>query len=191
MSDKRFSHTLAVVRCAEALGELILPGRINELCVAAMLHDVAKEIPKGELLTMLEESGFDLTRDDRLCEGVLHSFAAPLVIEKDFAELASHDVLSATRNHTLGAPGMSVFDMIIFISDYAEDTRTYPSCKAVRSALFDNLERLNKDERVARLRDACLMAVDYTIDALSRRGDRINPRIFDTRRSLLLNNKEN
>ena len=65
MSEKRFSHTLGVERCAKKLGELILPDRISELCAAALLHDISKEIPIEKQFEILENNKFPLTDEDR------------------------------------------------------------------------------------------------------------------------------
>ena len=185
MSEKRFSHTLGVVRCAMALGELILPESVGELCAAALLHDVAKEIPRDELISLLSADP-TITEEDKNSDGVLHSFAAPFVISRDFPEFASENILSATGKHTVGSAGMSVFDMIVFVSDYAEDTRTYESCIKVRRALFDELDSLGANDRLHRLIDACLMAIDGTIETLTRTGRVINSRVYETKNALLM-----
>ena len=145
VSPKRFSHILGVERCALELGKIFLPDRLDELSAAAVLHDVTKEIPHENQIKLLEESGFLLTEEDKNTSGVLHSFSAPLIIKRDFPEFATDDIISAVGNHTVGSENMSVFDKIIFISDYAEDTRVYESCRKVRAALFDNLENLKNN----------------------------------------------
>ena len=154
MSEKRFSHTLAVERTAKVLGELILPESVSELRAAAILHDVAKEIDTAEQIAMLEISGFPLTDEDRITDGVIHSFTAPIIIKRDFPKFATENVLSSIEKHTVGDEEMSIFDMIIFVSDYAEDTRPFPSCMEVRRKLFENLENENYEGRLNRLKGA-------------------------------------
>ena len=77
MSEKRFSHTLGVERCAERLGRLVLSERINELRAAALLHDISKEIPIDIQFEILEKNKFPLTDEDRTTVGVIRSFTAP------------------------------------------------------------------------------------------------------------------
>lgn len=185
--DKRFSHILGVERCAVSLGRLLLPDRIDELSAAAILHDVTKEIPNELQIRMLEESGFSLTDEDRSTPGVLHSFTAPLVIRRDFSDFATEDILLAVGNHTVGRENMNVFEKIIFISDYAEDTRKYESCKRVRAALFDNIESLDSGELLKRLDEAMLMSIDGALEALERMGQPINSKMFFTRNYLVKN----
>lgn len=185
VSPKRFSHVLGVERCAALLGEYILPERVNELRAAAILHDVTKELPSDEHIRLLTESGFPLTDEDKKTLGVLHSFTAPIVVKRDFSGFATDDVLLAVKNHTVGTSCMSTFEKIIFVSDYAEDTRTYESCIAVRKMLFDGMETLSLSERLKRLDEACLMSVDGALLALEKMGQPVNSRIFETRNALL------
>ena len=185
VSEKRFSHVLGVERCAARLASYILPEKETELRAAAILHDVTKELPYSEQIKMLEASGVYLTDEDRATEGILHSFTAPIIVSKDFDTFATDDVLAAVKNHTVGDENMSVFEKIIFISDYAEDTRTYESCVAVRKMLFENIEALSESERLNRLNQACLASIDGALEALKRCSRPINSRMYKTRNSLL------
>ena len=178
MSGKRYSHTLGVERCAKKLGELILPDRVTELRAAALLHDVSKEIPIEEQLCLLNEVGYPLNDIDLKTKGIIHSFSAPYVIKRDFSHFASKSILSAVEKHTVGSADMTLFDMIIFISDYIEDTRPYTSCITLREYMFSGIEVLTSDEREARLFEVCLKAIKNTEKAISDRGDIVNPRML-------------
>lgn len=187
VSEKRFSHILGVERCAVYLGEMILPELISELSAAALLHDVAKEIPIEEQMKLLEDAGFALTDEDKITTGVIHSFTAPIIIKKDFPTFATENILSAVAYHTVGRVNMTAFEKIIFVSDYCEDTRKYDSCKRVRAALLDNIQSLTYSEKLARLDEACIMSIDGALEALNRMNSPINSRMYDTRNSLLKN----
>ena len=80
---------------------------------------------------------------------------------------------------------MSLFDKIIFISDYAEDGRIYESCRKVRDFLLTDIENLSYEKRIERLNDACIMSIDGALEALNRMRVKINPRMYETRNSLL------
>ena len=188
MSEKRFSHTLAVERTARILGELILPSSTSELRAAAILHDVTKEIDIFDQINMLESFGFPLTEEDKKTEGIIHSFTAPITIKRDFSRFATENILSAIEKHTVGDEEMSIFDMIIFVSDYAEDTRPFPSCKEVRKKLFENLENENYEGRVERLKNAFCGAVLGAENALNRLGVPINSRMEKAKIFLRKNN---
>ena len=175
MSEGRFKHTLGVEKMARKLGGIFLPDRISELCAAALLHDVAKEISREEQLSLIADLDYkerDLTRESAAC---LHAFAAPMLIKRDFPEFASSDILSATFKHTTGNKDMSVFDKIIFISDYSEEGRTYPACIKLREKLFSKLEKADGErDKLFYLNKAILEAIDNTLFSLSLRGSEIS-----------------
>ncbi len=185
LSEKRYKHTLGVEKMARALGEVILPDKVGELCAAALLHDIAKEMTHEEHLELLADSGIALTEDDLETRPALHSFAAVPLIKTDYPEYAIENILSAVKNHTLGAPGMSIFDEIIFISDYAEEGRTYYFCIEVNKELLNGVNKENTfEDNVDLLHKASLKAINSTIASLSSRNDKINKRTFLTKKYL-------
>ena len=175
MSEKRFSHTLGVEKMARKLGEYLLPSALDELSAGALLHDVAKEISKEEQLYLIEALGFserDLTLETPAC---LHAFAAPMLIKRDFPEYATENILSATFKHTTGYSEMSIFDKIIFISDYIEESRTYPPCIKIREHLIAKLEEKGRGRSPEfYLNKAILEAIDNTLYSLTLRGSKIS-----------------
>ena len=181
ISEKRYKHTLGVEKMARYLGEIILPDKVNELSVAALLHDIAKELSYEEHLDLVSTLDY-ITKDDLETKPALHSYAAINLIKKDYPEFATYDVLSAVANHTLGNPGMSVFDEIIFISDYAEEGRTYKSCIEVNEYLVKNVTTGNGyEDNLFALHTASYKAILSTILSLSSRSEKINGRTFLTK----------
>lgn len=185
ISDKRFKHTLGVEKMAKKLGEILLPDKVSELCAAALLHDVAKELTYDEHVSLLETSNVKYTQEDLRIKPALHSLAGAPLICRDYPEFATENVLSAVMNHTLGAPHMSVFDEIIFISDYAEEGRTYPVCIDVHNMLMTRLSTDKTfEDNLTILHKASLKAIESTISALSFRGEKINSKTLLTKKYL-------
>ena len=184
LSEKRFTHVLGVEACAIKLAKLFMSDKTNELRAAALLHDVTKELPTDEQLKLLASEKFNLTDEDMKSKQLFHSFTAPIIVRHDFPEFATADILSAVFKHTVGDSEMSIFDKIIFISDYVEDNRTFDSCIKVRELLFNGIEELDASERIKRLDKACLASVNGTIKALEKNGSNINSRIFITKKNL-------
>ena len=179
LSEKRFKHTLGVEFAAIRLGELILPDQINELRCAALLHDIAKEYTTDKLIDLIQNNGYVLSDEDMKCVSVLHSFAAPIIIKRDFPEFATVKILSATEKHTTGDDGMSVFDEIIFLSDYIEDGREYDDCIEVRNYFYSNViegEYLN-NERI--LHVSSLLSIEKTVSKLKETKRPINARTLN------------
>lgn len=183
LSEKRYLHTLGVERMACYLGDILMPEKVRELSVAALLHDIAKEMTWEEHISLIKNSDIACDDNDLSTKPALHSLAAVPLIKQDYSEYSSDDILSAVANHTLGAPGMSLFDEIIFISDYAEDGRTYPVCVEVNNFIKENIRKEKtffENEKL--LHRATLMAIESTISSLNARGERVNPKTLLTKR---------
>ena len=182
ISAKRYQHTLGVEEMARCLGSVLMPEKLSELRVAALLHDIAKEIDYNEQVDLVKSSDLLYTDEDLAAAPAVHSIAAVPVIIRDFPEYATDDVLSAVANHTLGNVGMSVFDEIIYISDYTEAGRTYPACKAVRAYLLDNISAKNSyTDNVKYLHKGILTSIESTVNSLEQRREWIHSRTYLTK----------
>ena len=182
LSAKRFEHTLGVCKMAELLSDFCLPDDREEIFIAALLHDIAKELSESELRDIIAKAGIVLTDADTA--PVLHSYAAPHIVRKDFSQFATSEILSAVEKHTVGDSEMSVFDEIIFLADYIEDGRTYKDCVDTREFILSSLSKNSVVESVNALHKACIMSMERTCDSLSKRGAIVNPRTLDAINSL-------
>lgn len=181
LSESRYNHTLGVERATAEIARYIMPDRVYELRVAALLHDVTKELSRDEQLEIIKRCT-RVTDSDMRTEAAYHAFSAPEVILRDYPELATPDVLSAVFNHTTGAPDMTVFDEIIFISDYVEDGRAHPACVAVRESLFCELRSaVDGEEMLCALHRATLEALENTVRHIESRGFYLNERTVVTK----------
>ena len=64
LSPKRFSHTLAVKDAAIKLASYCLKGYSSEIESAALLHDIAKELPTEELISLIKNSKREIDEED-------------------------------------------------------------------------------------------------------------------------------
>lgn len=168
MSESRYRHTLGVVDAAEYIGAIIMPESLTELKIAAMLHDVAKELPYDEQIALIDDYQVSVEREELRIKAAVHSFAGVALVRRDFSEFATENILSAIYNHTLGDTEMSLFDEIIFLADYIEDGRTYDSCIAVRDFIYGNISKdIDFDLNVAVLHRAVVLSCDATISKLT------------------------
>ena len=184
MSEKRYAHTLGVEEMAERLGSICLADKVSELRCAALLHDVAKELSDEESLMLLAEYA-DISEEDLLSPPAFHAFCAPIVIRRDFPEYATDDIISSAFKHTTGGEDMTLFDLIIFLSDYIEEGRAYRECTALRERLFAELEKANGEESAAMIHRAALSELQATVAHLKEKGRYINPRTQRAMESLL------
>ena len=185
LSEPRYLHTLGVAHAAKRLSELCLPSCATELEAAALLHDITKEYSNAEQLRIIREESIVIDNEDMKTPAVLHSFTAPTVIKRDFGRFATERVLSSVLFHTMGSPEMSVFDEIIFIADFIEETRPYPSSMSVRNYVYQNMHPGKTEENVKVLHKACIASIDFTADHLVKNKKPINSKNILTRNALL------
>ena len=182
LSKKRFEHTVGVANAAKRLGKIFLPDKKDELICAALLHDIAKELNEQELLELISSTGYLLSDADKESPPVLHAYAAPAVIKRDFPDFADEEILRAVFYHTVGSTDMTLFDEIIFISDFIEDGREYESSIKVRADLFSRLgEAKNRSESLIALHTAVIEAIDSTLLHLIKKNKHINEKTVMTR----------
>lgn len=182
LSEKRFLHTLGVEKMARKIGKKCLPDRINELCVAALLHDVSKEYSEAEHFLLIEKYNIPMGEEEISQPALWHSLTAAAAIREDFPQYAEADVLSAVYNHTVGSPDMSVFDEIILLSDYIEEGRTYENCVSLRNSFISELDMASSvDEAVLALHRAVAKSLDNNIREFISRGKAFHKRTELTR----------
>ena len=186
LGEKRYSHTISVERTAYELASHLLPDNAYDICVAALLHDVTKEMSIDEHIDILDGAGITVTDEDMTTPGILHSFSADIYCRKNFSEYVNNDILSAIKNHTVGSNSMSVFDKIIFISDFIEETRKYEACINLRKFLLSEISKAESCEDKKRaLTKACLLAIEATEKSLIAKVAPVNSRMLLTKASLL------
>lgn len=101
----------------------------------------------------------------------MHSKTAAALIERDFPEFNDERIVSAVRWHTSGRAGMSVFDMLIYLADYIEDTRTFEDCVKLRAFFYDNLARAESSEQLYSVLDkTMILSFDMTFRILMEEG---------------------
>ena len=183
MSKKRFEHTLGVEKATGKLASIWLPERTTELAAAALLHDISKEMPEAAQIELILREEPLFSKNDLKCTPALHSFSAPYVVKCDFPLFATEDILSAVGKHTLGDVEMSVFDEIIFLADFIEESRTYPNAVRTRNFVFDSIKCRKTDIKL--LHKACIMEIESTISFLTKEGREINERALLAKETLL------
>ena len=77
---------------------------------------------------------------------------------------------------------MSLFDEIIFISDYIEEGRCYDASIKIRDELFSSLALAKSyEEKLSALHKATLSSIESTIAILKKRGLHVNEKTNEAR----------
>ncbi|MBN2604674.1 MAG: bis(5'-nucleosyl)-tetraphosphatase (symmetrical) YqeK [Bacilli bacterium] len=137
--ENRLNHILGVRDTALKLG-IKYHADLEKLETAALLHDITKYYSNEKNIEIIR-SNFsnheEILREFDL--PILHSFSAYVVAKVEYG-VTDIDILDAILNHTIGKENMSIYEKIIFISDYIEPNRTYSSCIKVRSLVEESLD---------------------------------------------------
>ena len=188
LSAKRMEHVNAVEDMAFRIGLLFYwndSETMNLLRAAALLHDVTKELADEEQLAILREHSVTPLSEDLASMPTIHALTGALIIPGKFPEFADQRLIDAVRYHTTGREGMSIIEKIIFLADYIDDTRTYPSCVALREEFFGaNPVNMSEDERVRHLDRAALVSIENTLSYLESKGRSIHPLTLSARADL-------
>lgn len=184
VSEKRYIHSLGVEKMAVYIGNFCIPEKIMKLSAAALLHDITKELSVNDNLNLLAENN-DPAIELKNAPKLLHSFTAPYIIKSEFPDFADEEILSAVRKHTLGSSDMTVFDEIIFISDFIEENRSAESCVKTRNFLIESLRENDVEKSVNSLHRACIMCIDLTVEYLNSGGSRVNETMLEAKNSLV------
>lgn len=131
LSKHRLEHTLRVRETALKLAARYGASTLK-VEKAALLHDICKEEPISNLVSMIESDtsaygdtsviGFNM---------ILHG-PAGAIWARDSLEISDTEILDAICYHTVGKPGMSLLSEIIFIADYIEPGRCFDGVEKVR-----------------------------------------------------------
>ena len=179
LSEKRMKHVFSVEDMAFRLGLLYFfpdDEALLLLRAAALLHDVTKELSDEAQLALLESYSVKPLPEELASMPTIHALTGALVIPEKYPEFADERVIDAVRYHTTGRAGMSLFDKIIFLADYIDETRAYPSCIALRNDFFAaKPEDMRYEERIRHLDRAAIRSIDDTLAHLREKGRAIHP----------------
>ena len=174
MGDHRFAHTLAVAKEALVLAKAFSLSEQNakRLFVAALLHDYTKAYSTERQLSLAKEYGVTLSDDDLASPPILHSRTAAAVVMQVFPHDTDLEIAEAIRCHTVGKKDMSLFDKLLFLADYIEETRTHLICQETRKSFYENLASGNNKEQV--LNNTLRQILKNTIDHLAKQGSKLH-----------------
>ena len=151
LSAKRYQHTLNVRRMAVKLAKR-WGADPEKAALAALLHDTAKELPREEMLQILNDNAIMAENAQNRPSPVWHGICAAILAKTQWG-VEDAEVLSAIRCHTTGKPGMSLLDEIVFLADMTSAERDYPE--------VDYLRKLEKKDIHQAIREALEMNLHW------------------------------
>jgi predicted HD superfamily hydrolase involved in NAD metabolism len=132
----RLIHTESVAKLSEKLA-IHYHEDPEKAMVASYLHDLTKYFSKEQAFTLLTKY-YSKAEIKMWPVQTWHGLTAE-IYAKDHLLIDDPDILNAIKYHTTGRPNMSLLEKIIYVSDYAEELRTFET-KEIRELTFLNLD---------------------------------------------------
>ena len=170
--ENRYIHVLGVVETAIKLAQ------INEVDekkaeIAALAHDIAKNMTIYELKEIIDKNNIELSYDEEENQEIWHSIVGPIVAKEVF-KIEDEEILSAMRWHTTGKENMSKLDKVIYMADMIEPNRNFKGVDVLRRETFKDLD------------NGVLQGLNHTIKYLLNKDVPININSIKARNYLLL-----
>lgn len=162
LTPERYAHSLGVMETAAELAK-IHGADVEKAKIAGLLHDNAKNL--DNIFDRCRDLEVELDQFEQSCPPLVHAKLGAETAKIEFY-VTDTEILEAIRWHTIGKPGMSLLEKIIFVADLTEPGRTFPDAFLLRE-----LSRKNLDKAVAE-------CIKSTIEVNKKRGNPIHPNSF-------------
>lgn len=189
ISGERYKHTIGVENECRKLAVIykLNQAETDKLRIAALLHDITKELNLTEQLELCEQ--YNIEYDPLLINTpkLLHALTGAEVARNDFSRIVDSVVYNAIRYHTTGRENMNIIDKLLLLSDYIEETRKFKDCVKLRKYFYNKVDTCNT---IRLLNDTLIMSFDMTINELIKQNYIVDTQTIKSRNYLLMENLE-
>lgn len=166
VGEKRYEHILRVTQTAKNLATLH-KADVEKAQIAAYFHDSCKLKNKDLIPELCKKLALDLDHEMIKAPAIIHGFLGA-EMAKQYYGIDDEDILNAIRWHTTGRPGMSKLEKIVYLADYTEPKRDFPSAIKAREISLKELDKAMLyalDASIKNLIEENKYIVIYTINA--------------------------
>jgi predicted HD superfamily hydrolase involved in NAD metabolism len=121
LSARRYLHVLGVSHIAMLLAELHHLD-LGHALLAALLHDISKELTPEQIATDMARWGRPIGNEDIPHPRTWHGLHAAVVAELQW-DIHDADVLQAIADHTTGEADVGLLAQLLIVSDFCEPGR--------------------------------------------------------------------
>ncbi len=175
LKSERYTHSLCVMKISEELAEIYNVDK-NKVMKAALMHDMAKELPFDELKKYVIDENIYVSKMEMILGVTLHGKVAADMCMKKYK--FDKEMCEAISNHTTGRANMSMLEKIVFIADKIDETRKYEGVEELRDLAFKNID------------EAIISNIDYTIIYNIKKGRPLLEESIKTRNYILINTEK-
>ncbi len=178
LSERRYIHSLGVMEMAGKLAK-IHNEDIETAKIAGLLHDIAKEMPKEEMLKYVKENNIETNKIERINTAILHGKIGADIARKRYG--VSKQIQDAIKYHTTTSPEMDTLAKIVYVADKTEMNR--------KSEDYD----IEYERKLAKkdLDAVIIYIIDANIKSLIDKNKLIEEESVETRNSLMIKKLEN
>ncbi len=133
----RYNHVYGVLETALKFQQKYHLDR-KKVTIAALLHDITKNENKKYHVKMIKKY-YDKSIIKTFSEPLYHGYSGAAYAQEMY-NIEDPDILGPIENHVVGKPAMTLYEKVLFISDYIEPNREYEACKQVREIAFESLD---------------------------------------------------
>jgi len=171
--ENRYNHTLRVMETAIKLAEINNVDK-EKAKIAALGHDIAKNMTIYDLKELIEKNNIVLSADEEKAPELWHAMVSP-ILGREVFKIEDEEILSAMRWHTTGKENMTKLEKIIYIADMIEPGRNFNGVEKLREIAFKDLNQ------------GLLNCLTHSLKYLLDKGFPININSVKARNYLLLN----
>ncbi|WP_083461403.1 nicotinate-nucleotide adenylyltransferase [Cellulosilyticum ruminicola] len=140
LSPKRYAHTRGVVEIALEYAKYHHLD-YDEIFIAALFHDIAKELGKEEQKRLCDLYKIELDEFEQKHIDLAHGKIGAVLLEKNWG-ISKPSILNSIRYHTVGRHNMTDLDKIIYLADMTEEGRgTYKGKDQIKELAHYDLDR--------------------------------------------------
>ena len=172
LSEKRYKHSICVMEMCEKLAK-IYNVDIEMAKRVGIAHDVAKEMPKEEMISYCKQNNIQIDEIEMQNPGLLHGKIGADIAKKEFGY--NKQMQYAIECHTTGKPNMDILAKILFVADAISDDRDWADIPYLRKIANENID------------DAILQIIDLIIQEQIEKDKLIHLDGIRTRNELLKN----
>ena len=156
LSEKRLTHSLGVMKEAEALA-LFHGADTEKARIAGLMHDMTKEVEKEEHFRLFEKYAYPADEALRKTPNLWHAHSASLDLTETLG-ITDEEIISAVRYHTTGKADMTLLEAILFTADAIEPNRGYGDLEFYRRLAREDIYK------------AAYLVTLWTVEDLKRRN---------------------
>lgn len=140
LSPKRYQHTKGVVKMALKLAQKH-DVNSDKVFIAALFHDVAKELSLDEQKLQCEELDIRLDEFELEHRDLAHGKIGAALLERDW-NIHDQEILNSIAYHTVGRENMTDMEKIVYIADMIElGRKPYPAMEKIRRLAVVDLDK--------------------------------------------------